>query len=186
MITIKVGICRKEGDGNFGSYGATCEVEGIEIGAGTPPMEVAHIRDQWLVFCEATVAAELARQRGHAPAPVPAPAPARTNGHAQERGQWGDTADRGDAARRGGPVAPESGDCPKSGGGLYAWVKDQDEKYDLGLLKHINAWAKRQQLEGRMKDWEPGDIKKAWNEANRRIRAVRQAESDTDEVMRGN
>ncbi len=43
---------------------------------------------------------------------------------------------------------------PRTGRALFAWTKDQDEKYEYGLLKHLNAWAKRQDFPGRMVDWE--------------------------------
>src|SRR5262245_16376628 len=34
----------------------------------------------------------------------------------------------------------DASNTPRSGRALFAWTKDQDEKYEYGLLKHINAW----------------------------------------------
>ena len=64
------------------------------------------------------------------------------------------------AARRPAPGAPvratddEGLISPRTGRALFAWTKDQDEKYEYGLLKHLNAWGQGQDFPGRMVHWE--------------------------------
>src|SRR6185312_11251135 len=56
---------------------------------------------------------------------------------------------------------------PRNGRALFAWTKDQDEKYEYGLLKHLNAWGKRQEFPPRMVDWEGEQVTRAYSEACR-------------------
>ena len=73
--------------------------------------------------------------------------------------------------------------APRNGRALFAWTKDQDEKYDYGLLKHLNAWGKRQDFPGRMVDWEGEQVNRAHSEACRKIRAVQAMEYATEAAL---
>ncbi len=77
----------------------------------------------------------------------------------------------------------ENGHAPRSGRALFAWTKDQDEKHEYGLLKHLNAWGKRQDLPGRMVDWEGDQVTRAYSEACRKIRAIQNMQSMTEAAM---
>ncbi len=60
------------------------------------------------------------------------------------------------------PAAPASaprngnsaGNPPRTGKALFAWTKDQEQRYEVGLLKYLNQWAKLQDFPGRMIDWD--------------------------------
>jgi hypothetical protein len=73
--------------------------------------------------------------------------------------------------------------APRSGRALFAWTKDQDEKYDYGLLKHLNAWGKRQEFPGRMVDWEGEQVTRAYSEACRKIRAIQNMQKATEAAL---
>jgi hypothetical protein len=73
--------------------------------------------------------------------------------------------------------------APRSGRALFAWTKDQDEKYEYGLLKHLNAWGKRQEFPGRMVDWEGEQVTRAYSEACRKIRAIQNMQHATEAAM---
>jgi hypothetical protein len=83
--------------------------------------------------------------------------------------------------------SPRNGDdglgAPRSGRALFAWTKDQDEKYEYGLLKHLNAWGKRQDFPGRMVDWEGEQVTRAYSEACRKIRAVQAMQQATEAAL---
>src|SRR5262245_17198534 len=72
---------------------------------------------------------------------------------------------------------------PRSGRALFAWTKDQDEKFDYGLLKHINAWAKRQDYPARMVDWDTEQVSRAYLEACRKVRAIRTMQRATEAAL---
>jgi len=73
--------------------------------------------------------------------------------------------------------------APRSGRALFAWTKDQDEKYEYGLLKHLNAWGKRQEFPGRMVDWEGEQVARAYSEACRKIRAIQAMQHATEAAL---
>jgi hypothetical protein len=83
--------------------------------------------------------------------------------------------------------SPRNGDeglnVPRNGRALFAWTKDQDEKFEYGLLKHINAWAKRQDFPGRMVDWEGEQVTRAYSEACRKIRAIQAMQHATEAAL---
>ncbi len=83
--------------------------------------------------------------------------------------------------------APRNGEdslnAPRTGRALFAWTKDQDEKYEYGLLKHLNAWAKRQEFPGRMVDWEAEQVARAYSEACRKIRAIQAMQHATEAAL---
>ncbi len=51
------------------------------------------------------------------------------------------------------PSAAANGAPPRTGKALFAWTKDQEQRYEVGLLKYLNSWAKLQEFPGRMIDW---------------------------------
>jgi hypothetical protein len=73
--------------------------------------------------------------------------------------------------------------APRSGRALFAWTKDQDERYEYGLLKHLNAWGKRQEFPGRMVDWEGEQVTRAYSEACRKIRAIQAMQQQTEAAL---
>jgi Rad52/22 family double-strand break repair protein len=86
------------------------------------------------------------------------------------------------------PPKPQTGNtqeqgAPRSGRALFAWVKDQDEKHEYGLLKHINQWAKRQDFPGRMVDFEGEQVARAYSECCRKIRAIQNMRHATEAVL---
>lgn len=182
MATVKIGVCRKEGTANYGSIGASCEIEGIEVPAGATAQDVAAIATSYYQIARAAVEAELARQRAGSAA-----GPAAANGHApappprKERHEW-DTADHGEAARRrpmGGGGNGGNGDRsgpPKSGKGLYARLKDLDEAHDYGVLQRVKSWAKQEGNDARMSDWTPDEIRDGWAVAERFLEALRESD----------
>ena len=72
---------------------------------------------------------------------------------------------------------------PRNGGALFAWTKGQDEKHEYGLLKHINAWAKRQDFPPRMVDWDAEQVTRAYSEACRKIRAIQAMQHATEAAL---
>ena len=56
---------------------------------------------------------------------------------------------------------------PRTGRALFAWTKEQDGKFEYGLLKHLNAWAKSQEFPPRMVDWDAEQVSRAHAEARR-------------------
>jgi len=80
-------------------------------------------------------------------------------------------------------TADEGLNPPRSGRALFACTKDQDEKYEYGLLKHLNAWAKRQEFPSRMVDWDPEQVTKAYSEACRKVRAIHAMQQATEAAL---
>lgn len=65
------------------------------------------------------------------------------------------------------------GKAPTSGGRLYHWCKDLDERDGLGLVEHIARWAKREGLPGKMVAWDADQVSRAYKEAVRRLQSAR-------------
>jgi hypothetical protein len=82
------------------------------------------------------------------------------------------------------PRASDDGlNPPRNGRALFAWTKDQDEKYEYGLLKHINAWGKRQDFPPRMVDWDAEQVTRAYSEACRKVRAIHAMQHATEAAL---
>ena len=64
---------------------------------------------------------------------------------------------------------------PRSGKGMFAWTKEQEQKHDVGLLKYLNQWAKLQEFPGRMVDWDTDQVNLAYKEAVRKLNSIRSA-----------
>lgn len=63
------------------------------------------------------------------------------------------------------------GTPPRSGRALFAWVKDQEQRHEVGLLPYLNKWGKLQDYPGRMIDWDAEQVANAYQEAIRKIQA---------------
>ena len=77
----------------------------------------------------------------------------------------------------------EGAACPRTGRALFAWTKDQDEKFEYGLLKYLSAWAKSQEFPARMVDWGAEQVSQAYSEACRRVRAIQTTRHGADAVL---
>jgi hypothetical protein len=101
-----------------------------------------------------------------------------TNGHAPPAGKprdvWG-------GPKPTPPPAPGGngnghGKAPQSGKALFAWVREQEQRYSVGLLKYLNNWAKLQEFPGRMVDWDHDQVVLAHAEACRKLSKVESQE----------
>ena len=85
------------------------------------------------------------------------------------------------------PLGPRQSDeaasVPRTGRALFAWTKNQDEKYEYALLKHMSEWAKTQDLPARMVDWDSEQVSQAYAEACRRVRAVQTTRHGAQAVL---
>jgi hypothetical protein len=104
--------------------------------------------------------------------PAPAGAPA-IEGHVKEKGLWGNG--RGQTS---GTTAPRSGRA------LFAWIKEQEQRHEVGLLQHINAWAKLQDFPGRMVDWGAELVNQGYAEAVRKLRSAPAGHPEAPEEAR--
>lgn len=62
--------------------------------------------------------------------------------------------------------------APTSGRAMFAWVKDQEQRHGVELLKYVNGWAKLQELPGRMVDWTNEQVALAHTEAVRKLQTI--------------
>lgn len=58
---------------------------------------------------------------------------------------------------------------PTHGRALFAWVKDQEQKQNVALLKYLNDWSKLQEYPGRMVDWDEEQVALGYQEACRKL-----------------
>jgi hypothetical protein len=63
----------------------------------------------------------------------------------------------------------EDGSAPRTGRGLFAWTKEQEQRHQVDLLKYLNRWAKLRDYPGRMVDWDAGQVGLAHAEALRKL-----------------
>ncbi len=77
----------------------------------------------------------------------------------------------------------EGATAPRTGRALFAWTKDQDGKFEYGLLKHLNAWAKTQDFPARMVDWDAEQVSRAHAEARRRLRGLKTPRNGAETVL---
>jgi len=52
---------------------------------------------------------------------------------------------------------------------LFAFAKDAEQKYQVGLLKYLTQWSKMQEFPGRMVDFTPEQVALAYAEAQRKL-----------------
>jgi hypothetical protein len=79
--------------------------------------------------------------------------------------------------------ASDDGSGPRTGRALFAWIKDQDERFEYGLLRYLNAWGKRQEFPARMVDWDIERVAQAFSEACRRVQALQKSRDGAEAVM---
>jgi len=174
-VAVKVGVCRKEGTEHYGSVGASCEVE-VEV-EGTTAEALSAARDRWIGWCNQTVDEAIARQRAALPAPAARPS-AEEPPRRKERQHW-DTAGHGEEARRspgGGGGGRNQDGPPRSGGALYARLRDLEEHGQEGLVKRVSRWAKRRGNDRPMRDWDRDEVKDGWREAERLMEAFEESD----------
>jgi hypothetical protein len=82
------------------------------------------------------------------------------------------SASKATPATRSPRATDEGTGTPRNGRALFAWTKDQDGKFDYGLLKYLSAWAKSQDYPARMVDWDTEQVSRAYSEARGRLRAL--------------
>lgn len=75
------------------------------------------------------------------------------------------------------PIAPNrqaihAPGLPRTGKALFAWTKEQEQRYEVGLLKYLNQWAKLQDYPGRMVDWDTEQVRQGYEEASRKLQAI--------------
>jgi hypothetical protein len=79
---------------------------------------------------------------------------------------------QGGGAGGGGGNGNQNQGPPRNGRGLFAWVKDMEEKHEVGLLTYLNKWSKLQDFPGRMIDWDAEQVRLAFEEASRKLREI--------------
>lgn len=89
-------------------------------------------------------------------------------------------------ATNGRAAAAAGGSVPRSGKALFAWTKDQEQRYEVGLLKYLNNWAKLQEFPGRMVDWDAEQVGLAYAEACRKLHAIQASQSEAYEEALSN
>jgi len=123
------------------------------------------------------------RERVAPPTPaVPAAAPAESTEVQASEPVTPATPPTPAPARNGSP----SGSPPRSGKALFAWTKDQEQRYEVGLLKYLNQWGKLQEYPGRMVDWDADQVSLAYQEACRKLQAYQSAGRDVYEEALAN
>jgi hypothetical protein len=100
------------------------------------------------------------------------PVPANGNGHSRT-GTPTATATATATAER-----PQG--LPRTGKALFAWVKDQEQRFEVGLLKYLNQWGKLQDWPGRMVDWDAEMVGLAVAEAQRKLSRASRGEAETN------
>jgi hypothetical protein len=72
---------------------------------------------------------------------------------------------------------------PKSGKALFAWTKEQEQRYEVGLLKYLNSWAKLQDFPSRMVDWDAEQVSLAYGEACRKLQSIQGRSEAYEEAL---
>ena len=98
-------------------------------------------------------------------------------------GESRDSASAATSATRSAVTADDGTGAPRTGRALFAWTKDQDGKFEYGLLKYLSAWAKSQEFPPRMVDWDAEQVSRAYSEARRRLRAVQATRQGAEAVL---
>jgi hypothetical protein len=98
--------------------------------------------------------------------------PARDGGVRQEQPR---AAANGNGQAQGSP--------PRTGKALFAWTKEQEQRYSVGLLKYLNGWAKLQEFPGRMVDWDHDQVALAYAEAVRKLQSISSGQDAYEEAL---
>jgi hypothetical protein len=85
--------------------------------------------------------------------------------------QWGGPGSRPQQEQGGG----KNYGPPRTGRALFGWIKNQEEKSGVELLKYINGWGKIQEFPGRVVDWDEEQVAQAYAEANRKLATLQTA-----------
>jgi hypothetical protein len=75
---------------------------------------------------------------------------------------------------------------PRTGKALFAWTKEQEQRYEVGLLKYLNGWAKLQEFPSRMVEWDGDQVSQAYSEACRKLQSLRSTNSEAYEEALSN
>lgn len=67
---------------------------------------------------------------------------------------------------------------PRSGKALYAWAKEQEQRHEVGLIKHLNDWSKLREFPSRMIDWDAEQVALGHAEAVRKLGSISAAPED--------
>jgi hypothetical protein len=86
------------------------------------------------------------------------PAPARSSGYDQPRPSV--------------PPAPAHGNAPRTGRGLFAWCKEQQEQHDVDLIGYLGKWCKLHDLPDRLVMLNDDDVPTVHAEAVRKLQGV--------------
>ena len=113
------------------------------------------------------------------PRPADGPAPS-SNGNRPESGNNSRT-ERERPASNGATAS-----VPRTGKGLFAWTKDQEQRHEVGLLKYLNNWAKLQDFPGRMIDWDAEQVNQAHAEACRKLQSIQSGRTEVYEEALAN
>lgn len=62
----------------------------------------------------------------------------------------------------------ETSAVPRTGGQLYRWARDFDDRENVGLVDYLQRWAKLREYPRMMKDWSEHQVAAALDEVNRR------------------
>lgn len=109
--------------------------------------------------------------------------------HQKERDRWGNPPAQAPAQGGGAPANGGHGGHggpPRSGKALFAWTKEQEQRYSVGLLKYLNSWAKLQEFPGRMVDWDQEQVARAHAEAVRKLQSITASDGEVYEEALGN
>ncbi len=82
--------------------------------------------------------------------------------------------------------AHANGNAPRTGKALFAWTKEQEQRYEVSLLKYLNNWAKLQEFPGRMVDWDGEQVALAYAEASRKLNAIQASHTEAYEEALAN
>jgi hypothetical protein len=79
-----------------------------------------------------------------------------------------------------------TGNVPRNGRALFAWTKEQEQRYEVSLLKYLNQWGKLQEYPGRMVEWDADQVSLAYQEACRKLQAYQSANREAYEEAMAN
>jgi hypothetical protein len=75
---------------------------------------------------------------------------------------------------------------PRSGKALFAWTREQEQRYQVGLLKYLNGWAKLQEFPSRMVEWNTDQVSQGYSEACRKLNSLQNTKSEAYEEALSN
>jgi len=76
--------------------------------------------------------------------------------------------------------------APKTGRAMFAWTKEQEQMYEVGLLKYLNNWGKLQEFPARMVEWDADQVALAHAEACRKLQSLQNGKAETYEEALAN